>query len=87
MDSKKILISAAFSGLLVGGCKKTGHKAEPGTLKTSSMVHCHGLNSCQGKGQCGGKGHNCAGLNACQGKGWLEISKEDCEKKGGKIKA
>ena len=29
--------------------------------------------------------NSCQGQNACKGKAWIETSKAECEKKGGKI--
>lgn len=49
---------------------------------------CHNINSCKGKGACGGAGHGCAGKNGCKGKGWVSMSEKECKaKKGGKFKA
>jgi len=51
-------------------------------------VKCEGANACKGTGACGGAGHACGGQNACKGQGWTkEKTKEDCEKKGGKVGA
>ncbi len=47
----------------------------------------HGINSCKGAGACGGKTHICAGQNSCKGKGWLNLSADDCEKRGGTFKS
>jgi hypothetical protein len=48
---------------------------------------CHGVNSCKGKGECGGKGHSCAGKNSCKGKGWIKATKAGCDEKKGTFKA
>lgn len=39
-----------------------------------AKVKCEGINEC--------KGHN---SDACKGKGWLEVTKAECEAKGGKV--
>ena len=80
---KNILVGAALSGLLLTGGITAGEKM--GHDKMSG--ECHGVNSCKGKGECGGKGHSCAGKNSCKGKGWVKMDKDACEKKGGKYKA
>jgi hypothetical protein len=61
------------------------------------MVMCHGVNSCKGSGTCHGRVDSCNGAtgcdakmsckgqNECKGKGLLKMTKEECEKKGGKI--
>lgn len=77
-----LLIGAAISGLLVSG--GMGAKDMPQADKTKG--ECHGINSCKGTGDCGGKGYSCAGNNSCKGKGWLSMTKENCDKKGGKFK-
>jgi len=78
---KSILIGAAISGLLLTGA--AGAK-EHTSDKTKG--ECHGINSCKGKGDCGGKGYSCAGKNSCKGKGWLEMTKADCDAKKGTFK-
>ena len=52
--------------------------------KTDAKVKCSGVNECAGKGSCGGAGNSCAGKNSCKGKGVMDMSAEDCAKKGGK---
>jgi hypothetical protein len=54
--------------------------------KAAGKVQCVGVNACKGKSACGTAEHACKGQNACKGKGWLEMSKEECEKKGGTVK-
>ncbi len=83
-SNKHLLIGAAIAGLmLASGC---AHKKMSET-HTSQMGECHGINSCKGKGDCGGKGHMCAGKNSCKGKGWLKMKKSECTAKGGNFKA
>ncbi len=71
----------ALSSVSAMGMEKTATKSA-GT----DMGECHGVNSCKGKGACGGKGHSCAGKNTCKGKGWEKLSKEECTKKKGTFK-
>jgi hypothetical protein len=52
---------------------------------TEAKVHCQGINSCKGHGECGGSGHDCAGKNECKGKGWIETTAANCTAKGGTI--
>ena len=76
------VLTAAVAGLLtVGtlGTASTTHAAE------GDKVKCYGVNSCKGTGACSGAGHGCAGKNACKGQGFVEMSKDDCMQKGGKL--
>jgi len=85
--NKSTLVAAAITGLMLTsvGCSST-QKNSGGSTGTA-MGECHGVNSCKGKGECGGKGHSCAGKNSCKGKGWVKMNKADCEEKGGEFKA
>jgi uncharacterized membrane protein len=78
------VLTAAVAGLLtVGtlGLAATARAAE------ADKVKCHGVNSCKGTGACSGAGHGCAGKNACKGQGFVEMSKDDCIKQGGRLTA
>lgn len=77
---KSLLLSAAVSGLLLGGaatsltsCSKDAAPATttPNVTPTASMEKhaCKGLNSCTGKGGCKTDANACAGKNSCKGKG------------------
>ena len=82
MDKKKLLISAAVAGIfLVSGCATTS-----GATGDNVKGKCYGVNSCKGKGACGGKDHSCAGQNKCKSKGMEKMTKKQCMKKGGKFK-
>ena len=83
MEKRMVLLGTALAALsLASGCTK-GHK---GDQASAGKGECWGVNGCKGQGECGGKGHACAGKNACKGEGWLGLSKDECEKKGGKFK-
>ena len=78
------MLMAAVAGLLtVGtvGIASTARAAEGDNVK------CYGVNSCKGTGGCAGAGHGCAGKNACKGQGFVETTKDDCAKRGGKVNA
>ncbi|TGK07565.1 hypothetical protein EHO59_05540 [Leptospira semungkisensis] len=79
--TKSMIIGAALTGLFA-----TGTMAEQKTAKEEAKGECHGINSCKGTGDCGGKGHSCAGKNSCKGQGWTSLTKKDCEAKKGKFK-
>ena len=85
MENKtKALLSVALTTLLVtaSGCATTG--AASGDL---AKGECHGINSCKGKGECGGTGYSCAGNNACKGQGWVTLTQADCTAKAGTFKS
>ncbi|EPG65351.1 hypothetical protein ACE5IS_00625 [Leptospira wolffii] len=81
--TKNLIIGAALTGLFA-----TGAIAENKTAPSedSSKGECHGINSCKGTGDCGGKGHSCAGKNSCKGQGWISMTKKDCDSKKGNFK-
>jgi hypothetical protein len=76
MESKNLLLSAAVTGLVMGGAAL----ASSGDYKKApESVHCQEVNGCKGQGACGGATHGCAGQNACKGKGWLKLSQKECD--------
>jgi hypothetical protein len=79
--TKGILIASAAATLVLGGAVLARADQKTG----GDMVHCAGVNACKGPGECAGAGHSCAGMNSCKGKGWVELGKDDCAKKGGKV--
>ena len=77
---KGALIATAVAGLFMAHTALAEQKADG----DSGKVKCMGVNECKGKGACGVAGkHECAGENECKGKGWIQLSKQDCAKKGG----
>lgn len=78
-----MFIATAAAGLILGGTATILADEKAG----GETVHCSGVNACKGQGACGTAEHSCAGLNACKGKGWVEMSAEECQKKGGKVAA
>ena len=76
-NKKSVLLASAAAGLLAAGTLLVPAAA------LAEDVECHGVNSCKGTGQCGGKGHSCAGQNTCKGQGWVKMDKDACLKKGG----
>jgi hypothetical protein len=81
--TKGMLIASTAAGLILTGA--VAARADSHEKTGGDMVHCSGVNTCKGQGACGGEGHACAGMNACKGKGWVEMSAEECQKKGGKV--
>jgi len=85
---QKLLVSSAISGLILGvALANAGDtKKAVSSVAADTVGECHGVNSCKGTGECGGKGHSCAGKNSCKGKGYLKLSKKDCTEKKGTFK-
>jgi hypothetical protein len=81
MKTRALLIASAAVGLVIGGAVTAQATDKAGDEK----VQCSGVNACKGQGGCATADHSCAGKNACKGKGVVEMSKSECEKKGGKV--
>ena len=77
-----VIASAAATLILAGvvGANASSHSEKGGGEK----VMCEGVNECKGKGACATAEHSCGGENTCKGKGVLPMTKEECQKKGGK---
>ena len=48
-------------------------------------VHCYGVNKCKGNNDCKSAGNACKGQSSCKGQGFVSISKDACDKVGGKV--
>lgn len=83
MESKKLLVAAALSGLLLGG--QASGSGNTNTEAKEGKGKCHGVNKCKGKGECAGKNNSCGGHNKCKGKGWTEMTEKECKTKKGKF--
>lgn len=77
----KTLATAAASLLIAGA----GLSFSAASMAEEAKVHCLGINNCKGMTACATTNNSCKGMNSCKGQGWLPISKEECEKKGGKV--
>jgi hypothetical protein len=73
-------LAAAAASLLIAGAV-----VAPANAATEATGHCMGANACKGKSACGTSANACAGQNACKGKGFLEMTKAECDKAGGKF--
>jgi uncharacterized membrane protein len=79
--TRGVLIASAAASLILGGAVLARADEKGG----GEMIHCAGINACKGQAACAGAGNSCAGQNSCKGKGWIETSKDECLKKGGKV--
>lgn len=59
--------------------------APMGATAEEMKVQCMGVNSCKGQSACKTANSNCKGLNSCSGQGFLEMTKADCDEKGGTV--
>lgn len=80
---KELLLAAAFTGLM-----SISYGADSAKTASAKEVNgeCHGVNTCKGTTDCGGKGHECAGKNECKGKGWLKKTEKECKELKGTFK-
>ncbi len=78
--SKAIMLAAATASLFAGGLSavSVAHAEE-------ATVHCGGVTSCKGSSDCATAENACKGMNSCKGQGYKAMSKDECEKKGGKV--
>ena len=79
--TRGVLIESAAASLILGGAVLARADQKSG----GDMIHCAGVNACKGQGSCAGAGNSCAGQNSCKGKGVVDLSKDECAKKGGKV--
>ena len=59
----------------------------PMTVSAGSdgKVHCYGVNKCKGQNDCKSANNACKGKGSCKGKSFVTMSKEACDKVGGKV--
>ena len=75
------LIAAAAAAMALSGAAS----AATASVSAGDTVHCAGINSCKGKGDCATVENACKGQNACKGHGFLGSKAGECLAKGGKI--
>jgi hypothetical protein len=76
-------IAAAAAGLFLAGAVYTGVASAE---SEEAKVHCYGVNACKGEGACKTADNACKGQNSCKGKAWVELTKAECDEKGGEVK-
>ena len=83
MSSRKIsgvLLATAAAALF-----STANIATAADEAAPAQVKCSGVNACKGMSECGTASNACKGQNSCKGHGWMNMSKADCDAKGGKV--
>ncbi len=73
-------LAVAAAGLLMTAVATPAVAAEEG-----KKVHCEGVNACKGNNDCKTAKNACKGQGACKGHGFVEMTKEQCTKIGGKM--
>ena len=74
-----LMVAAAAAALFISGA--VVHQS----AKADDTVHCSGVNACKGQGSCKGASNACKAQNACKGQGFVNLSKAECDAKGGKV--
>jgi len=82
MNTKGAMIAAAVAGMFMSASPVTAAEKAAG-----GKIHCAGVNSCKGKGDCHSADNGCKSQNGCKGKGWIELGEKACKAKGGTVAA
>ena len=83
-----VALATAAAALMLSGCGSNPAEDKmmsKSMAKSEMKVHCSGVNSCKGHGECATAKHSCKGKNSCKGHGWVAMSKDECSEKGGKV--
>lgn len=79
-----------FVAMPVKACGDVGGKVQDewrGQAASADLVHCYGVNTCQGHNDCKTAGNACAGQGACSGQGFVATGEKACADIGGKVGA
>lgn len=77
-NTRRAILAAAAAALFTAGIGIAPDTAEADSHK-HKKVHCEGVNSCKGHGDCATATHECSGQNGCKGKGWKSMTEDECE--------
>lgn len=64
----------------IGGTKKDAWSS---TVSTADLIHCYGVNVCNGHNDCKTSQNACAGQASCKGNGFVSASAKACKAVGG----
>jgi len=91
-NTKKALsgVSLAVAAATMGGCAwlsdgQSTSSAVSSALAKTDLVHCYGVNKCNGHNDCKTANHACAGNATCKGSGFITMPSKACKDAGGKI--
>lgn len=75
------VLAATAAAMLLGGIVTIA----PVKADDAKAGMCVGANACKGQSACKTASSSCKGLNSCKGQGFLELTKAECDKVGGKF--
>lgn len=79
------LAMAGLSGCAIVDSWKDGEKGSSAS-GSSDLVHCYGVNKCNGHNDCQTANNACEGKASCTGMGFVTMSSKSCADIGGEIK-
>ena len=77
--------AAAFAFAAMAGAATPPAGSSGMALGQTDTVHCYGVNSCKGSGDCKTTARECKGMNECKGHGFKALTAGTCLTKGGTI--
>jgi len=87
--TKKTGMAIAFAVAGLAGCA-SNHSSHSGSTSvaknTTDLVHCYGVNKCNGHNDCKTASNSCAGHASCKGQGFVGMPSKSCSDVGGQIK-
>lgn len=88
VQSKGVQLAAAaaalaFSAAAFSAAPPAGSSGK--AVAASDKVHCYGVHSCKGNGDCKTTENSCKGQNACKGHSFKGMPAAECLKAGGTI--
>ena len=82
----KIASVAAFMALSMSAMAADSPVGSSGAaVGAGDKVHCYGVHSCKGNGDCKTAENACKGQNGCKGHGFKGMAAKECLAKGGTI--
>lgn len=78
-----IALAVAAAGLM--GCETSGPFSTntSAASNTTDLVHCYGVNACNGHNDCKTASNACKGHGACNGQGFVALPSKGCANVGG----
>lgn len=85
MSSTKTVSIAAAAAVIALGVAAPASSAL--AAHGDKLVPCYGVNSCKGTSDCKTAKNECKGQNSCKGEGFKDLTKQQCAKAGGSLRA
>ena len=79
--STGVLLAATAAAMF--SVVNVAHAAD--NMTSTDQVKCSGVNACKGMSECATAASSCKGHNSCKGQGWMNMTKTDCDAKGGAV--